>query len=159
MTLRLATDKIIHRTTSTDWSGLPRPLVFTNGVFDILHRGHVTYLEAARQLGAALIVALNTDESARMLGKGPGRPINTEVDRAMVVAGLASVDAVTFFGESTPCSLLEEVRPELYVKGADYEIEALEETRLVRSWGGDAHAIPFVDGYSTTTMLARCSGG
>jgi D-glycero-beta-D-manno-heptose 1-phosphate adenylyltransferase len=158
MTPPLATDKIIDRITVPDWSVLQRPLVFTNGVFDILHRGHVTYLEAARRLGAALIVALNTDASVRMLGKDPERPINTEWDRAIVVAALACVDAVTFFGERTPCELLEEIRPNLYVKGGDYDIEALEETRLVRSWGGDARAIPFVDGYSTTEMLARSRG-
>src|SRR3954470_5187332 len=86
-------------------AALPRPLVFTNGVFDILHRGHVSYLEAARQLGAGLIVAINADVSVRMLGKGPERPINTELDRAIVVAALASVDAVTFFHERTPCAL------------------------------------------------------
>ena len=158
MTIRLATDKIIHRTGATDWSDLPRPLVFTNGVFDVLHRGHVTYLEAARQLGAALIVAINTDGSAHMLGKGPGRPINAELDRAIVVAALGSVDAVTFFGERTPCMLLEEVRPDVFVKGGDYDIEVLEETRLVRCWGGDARAIPFLDGYSTTVVLDRCRG-
>ena len=155
MTPRPATDKIIQRTAHPDWSVLPRPLVFTNGVFDILHRGHVTYLEAARQLGAALIVAINTDASVRMLGKDPDRPINSELDRAIVVAALASVDAVTFFSERTPCALIDEVRPDLYVKGGDYDIEALEETRLVRSWGGEALTIPLVDGYSTTSILER----
>ncbi len=155
MTPRLAIDKIIGRTDRPDWSVLQRPLVFTNGVFDILHRGHVIYLEAARQLGAALIVAINTDDSVRLLGKGPQRPVNSELDRAIVVAALASVDAVTFFGEPTPCALLENVRPDLYVKGGDYDIETLEETHLVRSWGGNSRAIPFVDGYSTTAILAR----
>ena len=159
MTPRPATDKIIHRTANPDWTVLPRPLVFTNGVFDVLHRGHVTYLEAARDLGAALIVAINTDASVRMLGKNPERPINAELDRAIVVAALASVDAVTLFGERTPCALIEEVRPDLYVKGGDYDIEALEETRLVRSWGGEALTIPFVEGYSTTSILERGRSG
>ncbi|MBV8380783.1 MAG: adenylyltransferase/cytidyltransferase family protein [Paucibacter sp.] len=136
-------------------AALPRPLVFTNGVFDVLHRGHVAYLHEARRRGASLIVAVNTDASARGLGKGPERPLNRDIDRALVLAGLASVDAVTFFAERTPCALLARVRPELYVKGGDYDMEALEETRLVRSWGGDALAIPFVSGYSTTSMVER----
>jgi rfaE bifunctional protein nucleotidyltransferase chain/domain len=136
-------------------ASLPRPLVFTNGVFDVLHRGHVAYLQAARECGASLIVAVNSDASARGLGKGPDRPLNRDVDRALVLAGLASVDAVLFFDEPTPCALLARVRPELYVKGGDYDMERLEETRLVRSWGGDARAIPFVDGYSTTALVNR----
>jgi rfaE bifunctional protein nucleotidyltransferase chain/domain len=135
--------------------GLTRPLVFTNGVFDILHRGHVTYLAAARAIGAALVVAVNTDASARLLGKGEGRPHNGEKDRALVLAGLASVDKVLFFALRTPCELLSEVRPDIYVKGGDYDMETLEETRLVRSWGGEAYAIPFVEGYSTTRLLDR----
>ena len=136
-------------------AALPRPLVFTNGVFDVLHRGHVAYLHAARQQGASLIVAVNTDASARGLGKGPDRPLNRDVDRALVLAGLAAVDAVTFFDERTPVALLARVRPDLYVKGGDYDMETLEETRLVRSWGGDALAIPFVAGYSTTALVNR----
>jgi len=136
-------------------AALPRPLVFTNGVFDVLHRGHVAYLHEARERGASLIVAVNTDASARGLGKGPDRPLNRDIDRALVLAGLASVDAVTFFDEATPCALLARVRPELYVKGGDYDMETLEETRLVRSWGGEALAIPFVPGYSTTSLVHR----
>jgi D-glycero-beta-D-manno-heptose 1-phosphate adenylyltransferase len=139
-------------------AALPRPLVFTNGVFDVLHRGHVTYLQAARARGAALVVALNTDASARMLGKGPDRPLNGEADRAVVIAALESVDAVTFFAERTPCALLQRLRPDLYVKGGDYDMEQLEETRLIRSWGGEAEAIPFVAGYSTTALVARARG-
>ncbi len=132
-----------------------RPLVFTNGVFDVLHRGHVTYLAAARALGAALVVALNTDASARRLGKGPDRPLNAELDRALVLAALESVTYVTFFDENTPLALLERVRPDIYVKGGDYDIETLAETRLVRGWGGRAAAIAFVGGYSTTTLVER----
>jgi rfaE bifunctional protein nucleotidyltransferase chain/domain len=134
-------------------SALPRPWVFTNGVFDILHRGHVSYLHAARQLGGSLIVAINTDASARGLGKGPERPINRELDRALVLAGLAAVDCVTFFDEATPCALLARIRPDIYVKGGDYDMELLEETRLVRSWGGRSEALSFVDGYSTTALV------
>ena len=134
---------------------LPRPVVFTNGVFDILHRGHVSYLEQARALGASLVIGLNSDASARMLGKGPDRPLNAEADRACVLAALESVSLVTLFDESTPVELLKLVRPQVYVKGGDYDIETLEETKWVRSWGGEAHALGFVEGYSTTALVRR----
>jgi len=137
---------------------LPRPMVFTNGVFDILHRGHVTYLAQARALGASLVIGLNSDASARGLGKGPDRPLNNEVDRACVLAALESVSLVTLFDEATPVELLRLVRPDLYVKGGDYDIESLEETRVVRSHGGDARAIAFVEGYSTTALVRRVRG-
>jgi len=130
-------------------------LVFTNGVFDVLHRGHVTYLARARALGAHLVVGLNTDASARRLGKGPDRPLNTEQDRAVVMAALASVSVVTWFDEDTPESLIAQIRPDLIVKGGDYDMARLPETALVRSWGGEALAIPFVDGYSTTALVKR----
>ena len=139
-------------------AALPRPLVFTNGVFDILHRGHVSYLEKARALGGSLVLGLNSDASARLLGKGPDRPLNADVDRACVLAALESVSLVTLFDEKTPVALLGEVRADLYVKGGDYDMETLEETRLVRSWGGEAVAIPFVDGYSTTSLVRRIRG-
>ncbi len=140
-------------------AALPKPVVFTNGVFDVLHRGHVSYLHAARQLGGSLVVAVNSDTSARMLGKGPDRPLNKDVDRAAVLAGLASVSLVTFFDERTPVELIQATRPDLYVKGGDYDMETLEETRVVRSWGGDALAIPFVDGFSTTSLVQRIRAG
>ena len=140
-------------------AALPRPIVFTNGVFDVLHRGHVNYLHQAAALGGSLIVAVNSDASARLLGKGPDRPLNQAEDRAAVLAGLASVALVTFFDERTPVELIQEVKPDLYVKGGDYDMEALEETRVVRSWGGDALAIPFVDGYSTTSLVQRIRSG
>ena len=136
----------------------PRPLVFTNGVFDVLHRGHVTYLTAARELGAALLVAVNSDVSSRLQGKGPGRPLNAERDRMIVVAALESVSFVTLFDEKTPCELLSRCRPEVYVKGGDYDMESLEETRLMRSWGGRSLAIPFVEGYSTSALVQRIRG-
>lgn len=138
---------------------LPRPLVFTNGVFDILHTGHASYLANARALGAALVVGVNADVSARMLGKGPERPINSEADRAYLLGALASVDAVALFPERTPVELIRRIRPDIYVKGGDYDIETLEETRLVRSWGGRAQALPFVDGYSTTRIVERMRQG
>ena len=137
---------------------LPRPVVFTNGVFDLLHRGHVVYLAQARALGASLVVGLNSDASARGLGKGPDRPLNTEADRAAVLAALAGVDLVTLFDEPTPLALLQRVQPEVDVKGGDYDIETLAETALVRGWGGRALALPFVDGYSTTALVGRIRG-
>jgi rfaE bifunctional protein nucleotidyltransferase chain/domain len=136
-----------------------RPLVFTNGVFDVLHRGHVTYLAAARELGAALVVGVNSDVSARGLGKGPDRPLNGEVDRMLVLTALASVSYVVLFDEQTPCELIERCRPDIYVKGGDYDMETLRETALVRGWGGRSLAIPFVDGYSTTSLVRRIRGG
>jgi rfaE bifunctional protein nucleotidyltransferase chain/domain len=149
-------DKIVPRESAAQAvAALAQPVVFTNGVFDVLHRGHVSYLAKAAGLGASLVVAVNTDASARRLGKGPERPLNTQADRAAVLAALASVTLVTFFDEDTPVQLLQELRPALYVKGGDYDMESLEETRLVRSWGGQALAIPFVDGYSTTALVRR----
>ena len=139
-------------------AALTRPLVFTNGVFDILHRGHVTYLAQARALGASLVIGLNSDVSARGLGKGPGRPLNGEADRACVLAALESVSLVTLFDEPTPMELLVLVRPDVYVKGGDYNVDTLPETQLVRSWGGTAHAIAFVEGYSTSSLVQRIRG-
>jgi rfaE bifunctional protein nucleotidyltransferase chain/domain len=147
---------VAELSTRRDW---PRPLVFTNGVFDLLHRGHVTYLAEARRLGAALLVAVNSDASARSLGKGPDRPLNRDVDRAAVIAALQAVDFVVLFDELTPCELIERLRPDVYVKGGDYDIESLRETALVRSWGGRAVALPFVPGYSTTSLVERVRDG
>src|SRR5690554_6271076 len=138
---------------------LARPLVFTNGVFDILHRGHATYLDAAAQLGATLVVALNTDESVRRLGKGEDRPLNVHADRLAMMAALACVDVVTWFEEDTPLALIEALRPELIVKGGDYDMETLPETAAVRSWGGDAVAIPFEFQRSTTALLKKIRAG
>jgi D-glycero-beta-D-manno-heptose 1-phosphate adenylyltransferase len=136
-------------------SAMPRPVVFTNGVFDVLHRGHVTYLAQARAQGASLVVALNTDASARRLGKGPDRPLNAELDRAIVIAALEAVSLVTFFDEDTPVELLSELKPQVYVKGGDYDMRTLAETALVEGYGGRALAIPFVEGYSTTALVRR----
>jgi rfaE bifunctional protein nucleotidyltransferase chain/domain len=136
-------------------ASLPRPLVFTNGVFDVLHRGHVMYLAQARALGASLLVALNTDASARRLGKGPDRPLNNETDRAFVMAALASTSLVTWFDEDTPFKLIVEIRPNILVKGGDYDMSRLAETRLVESYGGRSLALPFVDGYSTTALVEK----
>lgn len=134
---------------------LPRPLVFTNGVFDILHRGHASYLAQARALGASLIVGVNSDASVKMLGKGDDRPINSESDRQALLAALESVDMAVLFTEQTPVNLIEKIRPDIYVKGGDYEIDTLAETHLVKSWGGKAVAIPFLYERSTTSLLGR----
>ena len=139
-------------------AALPRPLVFTNGVFDVLHCGHATYLAQARQLGASLVVALNTDASARRLGKGPERPLNRQEDRAVLIAALESVSLVTWFDEDTPLELIAELRPDVLVKGGDYDMDALAETAVVKAYGGRALAIPFVAGYSTTALVERIRG-
>ena len=136
-------------------AALPRPVVFTNGVFDVVHRGHVTCLEQARAQGASLVVALNSDASARRLGKGPGRPLNRQEDRAAVIAALQSVTLVTWFDEDTPVELLRRVQPDVYCKGGDYDMALLEEARVVSQWGGRAVALGFVDGYSTTALVDR----
>lgn len=136
-------------------AGLPRPLIFTNGVFDVVHRGHVLYLAQARALGASLVVGLNTDASARRLGKGPERPLNAQGDRASVIAALASTSLVTWFDEDTPLELIAHIRPDVIVKGGDYDMRTLPETRLVQSWGGQALALPFVSGYSTTALVNK----
>ena len=135
-----------------DWA---RPVVFTNGVFDILHRGHVTYLDEAAQLGGTLVVAINTDASARRLGKGPDRPLNNAQDRAALLASLACVTAVTFFDEDTPVALIGQLRPDIIVKGGDYDMQTLPETKLVESWGGRAIAIPFEFARSTAALVSK----
>ena len=134
---------------------LARPLVFTNGVFDILHRGHVTYLAQARALGAAMAVALNTDASVKRLGKGGDRPINTLEDRAAVVAALESVALVTWFDEDTPLARILEARPELLVKGGDWAVESIVGAKEVRGWGGTVQAIAFEHDRSTTRLIER----
>lgn len=134
---------------------LPRPLVFTNGVFDILHRGHVTYLAQARALGASLIVALNSDASAKRLGKGADRPVNTLADRAAVIAALGCVDRVTWFETDTPLELILAVKPDVLVKGGDWKPEAIVGAREVQDWGGRVHSIAFAHQRSTTSLLER----
>jgi rfaE bifunctional protein nucleotidyltransferase chain/domain len=131
------------------------PVVFTNGVFDVLHRGHASYLAQARSLGASLVVALNSDASARRLGKGPDRPLNNELDRAALMAALESVSLVTWMDEDTPLELISELRPDVLVKGGDYDMNKLAETQVVLAYGGRAQALPFVDGYSTTALVKK----
>ena len=134
---------------------LSRPVVFTNGVFDVLHRGHVTYLEQARALGGSLVVGLNTDASSRRLGKGADRPLNDELARAVVIAALESVSLVTWFDEDTPLDLIAELKPDVLVKGGDYDMRQLPETAVVEAYGGRAVALAFVDGYSTTALVTK----
>jgi len=134
---------------------LARPLVFTNGVFDIIHRGHVTYLARARALGASLVVALNSDASARRLGKGDDRPINTLADRMAVIAALEAVALVTWFDEDTPLARILECRPEHLVKGGDWTPERIVGGAEVIAWGGKVHSIAFRHERSTTSLLKK----
>ncbi len=136
-------------------ANLARPLVFTNGVFDILHRGHATYLAQSKQLGASLVVALNSDSSVRRLGKGPDRPINSLEDRMALIAALEMVDLVTWFEEDTPIELITSCKPEVLVKGGDWPAEKIVGAREVLSWGGSVHSIPFEHERSTSETLAR----
>jgi rfaE bifunctional protein nucleotidyltransferase chain/domain len=125
----------------------------------VLHRGHASYLAQARSLGGSLVVALNSDASARRLGKGPDRPLNNELDRAALMAALESVSLVTWFDEDTPLELITELRPDVLVKGGDYDMNKLAETQVVLAYGGRAQAIPFVDGYSTTALVKKIRQG
>ena len=136
-------------------AALPRPLVFTNGVFDLLHRGHVTYLDAARELGASLVVAVNTDASVRRLGKGEDRPLNALPDRMAVLAALAAVDLVVPFDDDTPRALIVASRPDVLVKGGDYTAQTTAGAAEVIAAGGRFMAIPFEHDRSTTALLRR----
>ena len=138
---------------------LPRPLVFTNGVFDVLHRGHVVYLAQARALGGSLIVALNTDASVKRLGKGDDRPLNKDADRAIVMASQEAVSLVTWFDEDTPLELIGEIRPDILVKGGDYQLDEIVGREVVLARGGRVVALPFVPGYSTTGLIDRLRSG
>jgi rfaE bifunctional protein nucleotidyltransferase chain/domain len=146
-------DKLVARLKS-----LARPLVFTNGVFDLLHRGHVTYLAQARALGASLLVAANSDASARGLGKGAGRPVNALEDRLAVLAALEAVTLVTWFEDETPLGLILAVKPDVLVKGGDWKQQAIVGAKEVKSWGGAVHSIPLLQGWSTTSLIGRIRG-
>ncbi len=136
-------------------ASLPRPLVFTNGCFDILHRGHVTYLAQAAALGAGMVVALNTDASVKRLGKGDDRPINTLADRLAVMASLQCVSLVTWFDEDTPLQRILEIRPDILVKGGDWPVEKIVGYTEVLGWGGTVHSIPFIHERSTTALVEK----
>ena len=134
---------------------LPRPLVFTNGCFDILHRGHVTYLAQARALGAALIVGVNSDASVRRQNKGADRPINPLAHRMAVLAALASVSLVIGFDDDTPFDLIETIQPDVLVKGGDWTLDKIVGSAETLTRGGSVHSIPFLYTTSTTATLAR----
>ena len=136
-------------------AALPRPLVFTNGCFDVLHRGHVTYLAQAHALGAALAVGVNSDASVRRLGKGDDRPLNVQEDRMAVLAALQAVDLVVVFDEDTPLELILACRPDVLVKGGDWTPGKIVGSEEVQGWGGTVHSIPFLHQRSTTALLNR----
>jgi rfaE bifunctional protein nucleotidyltransferase chain/domain len=138
---------------------IARPLVFTNGVFDILHRGHATYLAQSKQLGASLVVALNSDNSVRRLDKGPDRPINTLDDRMALIAALGMVDLVTWFDDDTPIELILQCKPDVLVKGGDWPAEKIVGAKEVLGWGGSVRSIPFEFERSTTETLSRIRNG
>lgn len=134
---------------------LPRPLVFTNGCFDVLHRGHVTYLAQARALGASLVLGVNSDASVKRQGKGADRPINAETDRMMVLAALESVSLVVLFDEDTPLNLILACQPDVLVKGGDWTVDRIVGAPEVQGWGGAVHSIPFLHERSTTALLQK----
>jgi rfaE bifunctional protein nucleotidyltransferase chain/domain len=140
-------------------AALPKPVVLTNGVFDILHRGHVTYLAQARALGSSLVVAANTDASVKRLGKGDERPLNAGPDRMAVLAALESVSLVVEFDEDTALEVVREARPEIYAKGGDYDMSAIPEGKEVLAYGGQAVAIDFQHDRSTTKLLTKVRAG
>jgi rfaE bifunctional protein nucleotidyltransferase chain/domain len=134
---------------------LPRPLVFTNGCFDVLHRGHVTYLAQARALGFSMVVGVNSDASVKRQGKGDDRPINSEQDRMTVLAALESVSLVVKFDEDTPLNLILACKPDVLVKGGDWKPENIVGNKEVKIWGGTVHSIPFLHERSTTALLKK----
>jgi rfaE bifunctional protein nucleotidyltransferase chain/domain len=136
-------------------AALPHPLVFTNGCFDVLHRGHVTYLAQARALGASLIVGVNSDASVKRQGKGDDRPINSEQDRMMVLASLESVSLVVKFDEDTPLNLILACHPDVLVKGGDWTPDKIVGAKEVQGWSGTVHSIPFLHERSTTALLKK----
>jgi rfaE bifunctional protein nucleotidyltransferase chain/domain len=151
--------KITHRADlAARVAALPQPVVMTNGVFDILHRGHVTYLAQARALGGSLVVAINTDASVQRLGKGPERPLNTCADRLAVLAALEAVSLVVAFDEDTGLEVVQQARPDIYVKGGDYQMDQIPEGQAVLAYGGQALAIGFDHDRSTTQLLRKVLG-
>jgi len=136
-------------------ANLPRPLVFTNGCFDVLHRGHVTYLAQARALGASLVLGVNSDASVKRQGKGDDRPINIEQDRLAVLAALEAVDLVVLFDEDTPLDLILTCKPDVLVKGGDWTPDKIVGAKEVTGWGGSVHSIPFLHQRSTTALLKK----
>jgi len=141
------------------WREKNKKIVFTNGCFDIIHPGHIDYLSQARDLGDILVLGLNTDQSVRQLNKGSNRPINDERTRAYVLAGLASVDLIVFFDEETPYNLIKLLQPNVLVKGNDYEVEKIIGFDILKENGGDVITIPFLEGYSTSSLIKKIIEG
>ena len=141
------------------WREKNKKIVFTNGCFDIIHPGHIDYLSQARDLGDILVLGLNTDQSVRRLNKGSNRPINDERTRAYVLAGLASVDLIVFFDEQTPYNLIKLLQPNVLVKGKDYEVEKIIGFHILKENGGEVITIPFLEGYSTSSLIKKIIEG
>jgi rfaE bifunctional protein nucleotidyltransferase chain/domain len=141
------------------WREKNKKIVFTNGCFDIIHPGHIDYLSQARDLGDILVLGLNTDQSVRRLNKGSNRPINDERTRAYVLAGLASVDLIVFFDEETPYNLIKLLQPNVLVKGNDYEVEKIIGFDILKENGGEVITIPFLEGYSTSSLIKKIIEG
>ena len=163
LTVCSTSHKVVDREAAARWvrdlQERGKKVVFTNGCFDLLHAGHVHYLEEARSLGDGLIVGVNTDASVARLGKGLGRPLNPEADRARVLAALACVDRVALFGEDTPLALITHLSPDVLVKGGDYRLDQIVGREVVLARGGRVVALPFVPGYSTTGLIDRLRSG
>jgi rfaE bifunctional protein nucleotidyltransferase chain/domain len=159
MTECSTSQKVVSRGAAARWvkklQGQGQKVVFTNGCFDLLHPGHVTYLEQARSQGEALMVGVNTDDSVRRLAKGAARPVTPEVDRARVLAALACVDRVVLFDEDTPLELITSLQPDVLVKGGDYRLDEIVGRKVVEARGGQVLVLPFIPGYSTTELLCR----
>jgi rfaE bifunctional protein nucleotidyltransferase chain/domain len=159
MTTFSTSHKTVDRRAAARWvenlQGHGKLIVFTNGCFDLLHPGHIAYLEAARSLGDALIVGVNTDASVARLNKGPGRPIAPEADRVRVLAALACVDRVVLFDEDTPLALITLLTPDILVKGGDYQLHDIVGREVVEARGGRVLSLPFVAGYSTSAVIDR----
>jgi rfaE bifunctional protein nucleotidyltransferase chain/domain len=158
--LNLLEDKIVDSGSLPEkLDTLERPIVFTNGCFDILHRGHVTYLQQAAGLGNSLVIGVNTDASVHKLSKGKERPLNPLADRTAVLAALEAVDLVVAFDEDTPLELIRQIRPDHLVKGGDWTLDSIVGADQVRSWGGKVHSIPFKYQRSTTRLVKRIRSG
>jgi rfaE bifunctional protein nucleotidyltransferase chain/domain len=159
MTECTTSHKVIDKDAAARWvqdlRGRGQKVVFSNGCFDLLHRGHVAYLEEARSRGDALIIGVNTDASVERLNKGPGRPLTPEADRARVLAALACVDRVVLFDEDTPLELITLLKPDVLVKGGDYQLHEIVGREVVEARGGKVLALPFVAGYSTSALIDR----
>lgn len=152
-------DLVVGQRLVNTWRLKSDRIVFTNGVFDILHKGHVAYLEEAAALGHRLVIGLNSDASVKRLGKGAERPLNDQDSRAAVLAGLRCVDAIIIFDEDTPMELIQVIGPDVLVKGGDWAVDKIVGAEYVKSYGGEVRSIPLVDGFSTTNLVEKIRRG